>query len=73
MTTMVRAMLSAIMASGLSHSEKVFLLHAPRSAPGMVMVSLPRKNAVKNFAGLYLRSPRGITTGSSGIGVAAAV
>lgn len=57
-TTIVRAMDTAIVTSGLSHSEKHSLVQAPRRAPGIVMVSLPKKNAVKNFAGLYFRSPR---------------
>jgi len=70
--TIVRTMLSTIMASGLSHSEKVFFVQLPSSAPGIDMVSFPRKKAVKNLAGLYFRSPRGMTTGSSGMGVAAA-
>ena len=38
----------------------------------MVMRSLPEKKAMKSFAGLYLRRPSGIITGSSGMGVAAA-
>ncbi len=68
----VRIIESIIMASGLSHSEKVFLVQAAKNAPGTVIESFPRKKAEKNLTGLYFISPKGITTGSSGIGEAAA-
>jgi hypothetical protein len=38
----------------------------------MVIRAFPVKNAKKNLRGLYLARPREMTTGSSGIGVAAA-
>ena len=62
-----------MVASGLSHSERVLLVQKPRKAPMIVIDNLPRKKAVKNFVILYFIKPRGITTGSSGIGVAAAI
>ena len=72
MTATVRVMDRMIMISGLSHPEKVIFVQAPMKAPAIVMMSFPKKNAVKNFAGLYFIKPSGITMGSSGMGEAAA-
>lgn len=59
-------------AVGLSQFEKYPAAMLPKNAPATVIESLPKKNAVKNFAKLYFIRPSGITMGSSGIGVAAA-
>ena len=72
-TIMVKVTDSTIVASGLSHSERAVLVQAPRKAPMMVIDILPRKKAAKNFVILYFNKPSGITTGSSGMGVAAAM
>ena len=44
----------------------------PRKVPATETIILPEKYAEKNFIGLYFANPRGITTGSSGIGHMAA-
>ncbi len=68
----VRTMEIITIAVGLSQFEKYPAAMLPKNAPATVIESLPRKNAVKNFARLYFIRPSGMTMGSSGIGVAAA-
>ena len=70
--TTVRAKDRAIISRGLNSPEKLASTQLPRNAPATVMVILPRKYERKNFGGLYFMSPNGMTTGSSGMGVAAA-
>lgn len=72
MRTIVRIIDNMTIAVGLSHSEKKPAAMLPKNAPAMVMVSFPKKYDVKNFGMLYFIRPRGMTTGSSGIGEAAA-
>lgn len=53
--------------------DRAFWPSCPRLAPSVVIKIFPRNIAKQNFAGLYFMSPRGIMTGSSGIGVADAM
>ena len=70
---MVNTMEITIMSSGLSQLENISNANPPKNAPATAIVTFPKKYAVKNFAGLYFISPKGITMGSSGIGDAAAM
>ena len=68
----VSAIEIATISNGFSKLEKFASTQLPRKTPASVIVIFPRKYDVKNLVGLYFKSPRGITMGSSGIGVAAA-
>ncbi len=57
----------AIIASLLIHPEKAFAVQLPIKAPATVIRIFPRKKAQKNLMGLYFKSPKGMTTGSSGM------
>jgi hypothetical protein len=51
-TAIVRTIDMIIMASGLSHSDKVLFVQLPKNAPATVIKSFPRKKAEKNLTGL---------------------
>jgi hypothetical protein len=70
---MVRAIDRVTRASWAMREDRTPSPNCPRYAPGVVMMIFPRNTARENFATLYFRSPRGIMTGSSGIGVADAM
>ena len=67
----VRAIEMATISIGFNKPEKLASTQLPRNAPATVIVILPKKYDRKNFGGLYFISPNGMTTGSSGMGVAA--
>jgi len=46
---MVEITATAIVTSGVNHSDRIWPVHAPIKAPLIVMISFPVKYAVKNL------------------------